>query len=481
MTSKTKFFEMVEDFLMDALNPIEKDEFETELKVNPELSDEVEFEKQMQAALAEKDVLKLRENLKLIEKQAAGSQAPFELLEDIENVRQLSEILTPDELLDFFDSLPKAHVYQHKIASNENVHEFYREQNSIENELVDEEIFHEFDELIEIEGLEEAILEKDILNLRDTLSKVSSLVRHPYSVEEIDSYLSGELKGRKLEQFERELVVNSGLQQDVFLHRSIEIAMLEPQLIALRQKVSEMVGLQSHSETTFSVDNDVRANLNVDTFNRAESNLKGNLDKSLGERDIFALRNKLNVVQNEIQRKEAKSFISDANTQKSQWWRASVAVAVVVFALAGLLRGEFQNDRIYDKYYKVPEWAPQRSVSADLDMLQQANLYFAKGEYETALTFYDKAIQETNEKFVLQFYKAASLQNLERYTEAIPEFTNVIHHGDNLFIEESEWYRALCYLKLNQKEVAREQLTAIIRKNGFYAVDAKAILRKTRH
>ena len=89
-------------------------------------------------------------------------------------------------------------------------------------------------------------------------------------------------------------------------------------------------------------------------------------------------------------------------------------MAVVVFALAGLLRGEFQNDRIYDKYYEVPEWAPQRSVSADLDMLQQANLYFAKGEYETALTFYDKAIQETNEKFVLQFNKAASLHNLER-------------------------------------------------------------------
>ena len=77
--------------------------------------------------------------------------------------------------------------------------------------------------------------------------------------------------------------------------------------------------------------------------------------------------------------------------------------------------------------------------------------------------------------------RAASLQNLERYTEAIPEFTNVILHGDNLFIEESEWYRALCHLKLNQKEVAKEQLLAIVRKRGFYASDAKAILRKTRY
>ncbi len=57
---------MIEGFLMDDLNPVEKKEFETELKVNPKLSAEVKFEKQMQSALAEKDVLKLRETLSLL-------------------------------------------------------------------------------------------------------------------------------------------------------------------------------------------------------------------------------------------------------------------------------------------------------------------------------------------------------------------------------------------------------------------------------
>lgn len=328
---------------MDDLNPVEKKEFETELKVNPKLSAEVKFEKQMQSALAEKDVLKLRETLKSIGKQVVNSQTPFDLLDDFENVRQLSDILAPEELLEFFDSLPKAHVYQHELASNENVHEFYRQQNSQEIEDEEEMILSELWDLEEIEGLEDAILEKDILNLRDTLSKVSSLVKHQYSVKDIDNYLNGELKGKQLEQFEHELIVNSALQQDVFLHRSIEIAMFESQLIDLRQKMAELMKLQSHNGVDYPfeesmADDTTPVKINDDFPSDAESNLKNNLDKSLGEFDIFALRSKLHIVKNEIQRKEAKSFISDTNMQKSQWWKASVAVAVIVFALTGLFR-----------------------------------------------------------------------------------------------------------------------------------------------
>jgi hypothetical protein len=69
---------------------------------------------------------------------------------------------------------------------------------------------------------------------------------------------------------------------------------------------------------------------------------------------------------------------------------------------------------------------------------------------------------------------------MERFDEAIPEYSRVIKHGDNMFVEEAEWYRALCYVKLGKKDSAREQLLAIINRNGYYAADAKAVLRKNR-
>ena len=493
MIPKTKLFERIEDYLMDALSQSERKEFETELQRNSELREEVKFEKEVQSAITEKQVLNLREKLETVSKQAKDGNTPFDLLEGFENIQQLSETLPPEELLKFYDSLPKAHVYQHEMVSSENIHEFFREQNipGLENDMM----FDEFDENdIELEGFEEAILEKDILNLRDTLGKVSASVREQCSADEIDRYLNGELIGKELERFEQELAVNRILQREVAIHRELENALMELDVMNLRDEISHLM----ETETSWNVSEEqiedfisgslegeeleiFQAELNENTGLKAEVALRRNIDMAVGEKEILSLRDKLLNVQHEVKNKEIKSLIPDAKVQHMNWWRAGVAVAVILFAFAGLFRNEFGNiNQTYNKYYEQPEWAPQRSVAADLGFLQQANGYFVNGEYEKALVLYDKAINENDEKFVFQFYKAASLQNLEKFEEAIPEYSKVIEHGDNMFVEEAEWYKALCYLKLERKDIAKEQLVAIINRNGYYANDAKAILKRTR-
>jgi tetratricopeptide (TPR) repeat protein len=134
-----------------------------------------------------------------------------------------------------------------------------------------------------------------------------------------------------------------------------------------------------------------------------------------------------------------------------------------------------------DDYFHAPQWAPQRSVSSDMGILQEANTFFVNGEYDKALVLYDKAINDKDEKFVFQFYKASTLQNLEKYEEAIPEYADVISHGDNMFVEEAEWFRALCYFKLGETVEAKNQLMAIINRNGYFARDARAVLRKSKY
>ena len=57
----------------------------------------------------------------------------------------------------------------------------------------------------------------------------------------------------------------------------------------------------------------------------------------------------------------------------------------------------------------------------------------------------------------------------------------MILHGDNLFIEEAEWYKSLCYIKMNDTGKAKEQLLRIVERKGYYANDAKAVLRKMRY
>ena len=493
MIPKTKHFEWIEDYVMDRLNQKERNEFETELTSNCELSEEVKFEKEVHAAILEKDVLNLREKLKTVSKQSKNGNTPFGLLESFENIQMLSEKLPPAELIKFYDSLPKAHIYQHEIVSNENIHEFFREQNipGLETEIISDD----FDDVdFELDGLDEAILEKDILNLRETLGKVSASVREQYSSEEIDRYIGGELTGHELERFKQELAVNSILQREVAIHRELEHALLELDVMNLREEISHLMKTEtSWNVTEKQIEEFIsgtlggdelelfRAELSENTDLKAEVALRRNVDAAVGEKEIFMLRERLKHVQQEVKNKEIKSLIPDAKVQHMSWWRAGVAVVVVLFAITGIFKNELGNiDQTYNRYYQGPEWAPQRSVTAELDFLQQANSYFVDGEYEKALLLYDKAINEKEEKFVFQFYKAASLQNLARFEEAIPEYSKVIKHGDNIFVEEAEWYRALCYLKLEQKEAARKHLLAITNRNGYYAKDAKAILRKTR-
>ena len=496
MTPKTKHFEWIEDYLMDRLNQQEKKEFETELANNSELSEEVKFEKEVHSAILEKDVLNLREKLETVSKQSKNGNTPFCLLEGFENIQQLSEKLPPEELIKYYDSLPKAHIYQHELVSNENIHEFFREQNipGLETEIISDDFEENDFELDELDGLDEAVLEKDIFNLRETLGKVSASVREQCSSEEIDRYLGGELTGKELERFEQELAVNSILQREVAIHRELEKALLELDVMNLRDEISHLMKTEtSWNVTEHQIEEFIsgslegeelelfQAELNENTDLKAEVSLRRNVDAAIGEKEIFALRDKLKHVQQEVKNKEIKSLIPDTKIQHMNWWRAGVAVVVVLFAISGLFKNEFGTiDQTYNKYYQQPEWAPQRSVTADLGFLQQANNYFIDGEYEKALLLYDKAIEEKEEKFVFQFYKAASLQNLERFEAAIPEYSKVIKHGDNMFVEEAEWYRALCYLKLEQKDAAQKHLLAIINRKGYYAEDAKAILRKTR-
>jgi tetratricopeptide (TPR) repeat protein len=494
MIPKTRFFELVEEYCLDALSQQERIEFETELKSNSGLGEEVKFEKEIQMAISEKEVLNLREKLETVSKQTRNGHAPFDLLEGFENIKQLTETLPPEELLKFYDSLPKAHVYQHELVSNENIHEFYREQENsgFENDA----LFDEWnDGQAEFEGLDEALLEKDILNLRDTLNKVSASVREQCSVEEIDRYLNGELTGQELDRFEHELKVNSILQREVALHREMENALLEVDVMNLRGQMTHLMETEtSWNVSEQQIEDYIEGTLqgpglesflsewNENAGLRAEVNLRSNVDEAIGEKDIFTFRDKLAGVRKELESKEIKSLIPETKVHQMHWLRAGVAVAVILFALAGLFRNEFGNmNHAYNQYYQPPEWAPQRSVTADLNILQEANGYFTAGEYERALLLYEKAIGENDEKFVFQFYKAATLQNLEKYEEAIPEYSQVITHGDNMFVDEAEWYRALCYLKLEKKEVAREQLTAIMDKNGFYKNDAKAIIRKMKY
>jgi hypothetical protein len=496
MTRNTNYYEQIEDYCQQQLSQEIKLEFEAELALNPELRSEVELWMDIQSALEEKEILSLREKLKNVASYEVSkniSSNAFDLLSDFSDMEELKEFLSAEDLINYYDSLPKVHAYHHESTSKENIHQFYKRQNGNKIKVIEDDI--DDIDLEEFDGLEEAILEKDILQLRNTLSQVAKIIEPQFTVEEIDEYLAGELSGADLIDFEKDLIVNRSLQQEVKLHMEIESALQENDILDLRNQLTNIL----KSETSWNVSEDsiedfvdgVLEGELLDEFNAelqdnsdllTEVELRKQINEAIRERDIMNLRAELGLAREAADTQKVKMLIPESKTNYLSYWKTSVAVVVLLLGVAGVLRnGIVSVDRTYDNFYETPAWAPERAVSNEISFTQQVNTLYSNAEYAELIKQLEDKDEMVNKNPVLGFYKAASYQNLDRINEALDAYSQVILHGDNLFIEEAEWYRSLCYLRNGDKIKAKNELLAVIERKGHYEKDAKAVFRRLKY
>ena len=448
MTPKAKFFDWIEDYCLNQLNENEKKQFETELKRNRELREEVKLLKEIQLAITEKEISNIKEELNVIaNSKEVKDKGSFDLLDDFTDIHEITETIPPEDLINYYDSLPKVHVYHHELSANENIHQFYKEQNKASNKVEEQEMHgFAFDDL---EGMEEAIMEKDILNLRNTISQVSKSEKSKFSKEEIDKYLNGELKGSEFKKYEAEIDHNIEDYIDDELQGELREEFL--------------------------------AELNENTDLKPEVNMRSDVNQAIGGKDILLLRDKLKSARESAENTEIKSIVPNNTVKLLAAWKRVAVVIILLLGIAGLYNIGFNStDKMYHSYYESPSWSPERSSAHNNhNYIKEANIYYQQGDYERALPIYDLGLKNVNEKekFVFHFYKGASLQNMQLFEEAIPEYNRVIEQGDNYFIEEAEWYKSLCYLELGDRKMARQNLEAVVEKNGYYKKDAKSILR----
>ena len=506
MIPKEEFFEWIEDYCLEQLNEIEKQQFESELKHNGDLRKELELQKEIQSSIAEFDVTNLREKLNEIKQSNSKNSkdnGSFELLDDFADIQEITDTVSPEDLINYYDSLPQVHVYQHELSSNENIHQFYKEQNQAGNNGEEDVLnglgFEDLDDFEDLHGLEEAIMEKDILNLRETLSQVAKSVKPQFSAEEIDRYLGGELKGTELKKFEAELKQNRALKEEVELHREMEGAIAEMDVFNLRSQLGHIMTTETSwnvSEQSIEkyIDGELEeenldefiAELNENTDLMAEVTLRRNVNEAIGENDIFSLRDKLKITRESAENTEVKSIVPNTSIQLFNNWKRAVAVAIILLGITGIYNIGFNSlDNTYNSLYTSPSWSTDRSISSESEMsidmkfLNRVKQYYNSENYPKVVELCSLSNNENvNNNFVIHFYKGASFQNLNKFKEAIGEYNQVINQGDNLYIGEAELNRSLCNIKLGNKELAKQQLEAIVNRNGYYKKEANIILRR---
>ena len=343
--------------------------------------------------------------------------------------------------------------------------------------------------------MEEAILEKDILQFRQTLKQVAKSVEPQHSVEEIDDYLNGEMSGAELLEFESDLLQDRSLKDEVKLQRDIDDSIEETDIMELRGQISNIL----QTETSWNVSEkhiedfingelegkeleEFTAEYNDNTDLMAEVELRKSVNKAISEKDIFKLRKELVAARESADTKRVKMLIPESKSTNMKFWRNSVAVIVVLLGITGVLRNSFVSmDNTYENYYKTPSWSPDRSLSSEVSILQSANISYLEADYDNVIDVLSQVSDSETDYAVFDFYRAASFQNLENYKSAAENYTKVIENGDNLYVEEAEWYRSLCYLKLGEMDKAKNELLAVIERKGHFENDAKAVIRRLKY
>ena len=507
MIRKSNITEYIDRYLSQELTGDELREFNAEMAINPDVEEEMELHLDIEAAIQETDIMDLRNNLQEIARQeseeeledlvvAEGQNYSFELSEDMSSFKEFKSPVNISDIINFGQSLPKLHLAQHRVAEKENIHQYYKEQLQ-ESQSNDEEFeLTPFDEAIFAE-VQEAMAERDIADLRANLQQISAnMPAHEFTSKEIDQYINQDLDPDSLKDFESELAINEGLIKDVDLHREIDLATAETDIMELRATLASIQQTESSTSRKIEeIDQFLNMELSEDELASFESELSNNpdlvaeldlhreIDAALLEKDVMHLRNKLDRISKDIikEKRKERSFI--ARIPNSRIAVATIAASLILLiSITSLLsRNKVTNEReLYSQFFRPYEATGIfRSNDSDLDSKISIALHkYNQAEYTEAVGLFEEILKTDASNPVGNFYQGMAYQELGQFDNAIGSYNQVIKERNNLFIEQAQWYAALCYLQNDNRRKAFKQFQRIAENNGYYSEKASAILRK---
>jgi tetratricopeptide (TPR) repeat protein len=209
-----------------------------------------------------------------------------------------------------------------------------------------------------------------------------------------------------------------------------------------------------------------------------ELRLSRTIDAALKQDDIIDLRQKLLAAYRE-NRNEQKEVPVIRMHEKKYWYAAAsiILLAALGSSLFFGLPGSSSNDRLFDQYYN-PDNLVTVTRSGDANIVE-AVMKFQEKEYAVAAKLFRQILASDRSNFAGWFYYGISSIETENYDQAEKAFKNIIADNQNLYIEHAEWYLGLCYLKSNQTENARIQLSKIaVNPDNIHRKDARHLLDK---
>jgi hypothetical protein len=503
MIRKSEYSENIDRYFDSELNQPELNEFESQLEVDSDLADELNLHLEVEQAIGEHDLINLRKNLNQIINANSDIQEVnvfesfnFGLAEEFSSYQNMDHQVNADDFFNVGHSFPKIHLYQHKIAGKENIHQFYKEQ-SDSKAISNEESLTPFEEELFID-IQNALEENDILDIRTNLKQIAqSMPAHQYSIEDIENFVYNQMEPELREQFEAELTLNVSLSQDVRLISDIDIAAAEKDVMNLRASLKEIQKSELQSSDRIEeiegfiyneLSDEEMASFEAELISNQELakeiDLIRNINLAVKESDVMQLRSNIQSIASKIasEKQTEQSFV--AKFKNKRVVIVSVAASLILLlSITGILSRQSSPADLYQKYYTTYQTTGiNRSASLTTDQtLSEALQKFNNQDYDAALSLLQNVIAKDQNNMVGHFYTGVSLQETGKFQNAIHEYETVIIDKDNLFTEQAEWYIGLCYLQTSENKKAYKQFKKIAKNEGFYQLKAQAILNKMKY
>ena len=220
-----------------------------------------------------------------------------------------------------------------------------------------------------------------------------------------------------------------------------------------------------------------RKELEANKYLRTEVNLRNRTDEILKNQKVMSLRNKLADIEKQIN--EVTKPVKTSKKSAFIKYAAVIAALILIGSITIFSGKNLSADKIMKQYYKVYEPpTSQRSAQSGTDAdFALALEFYNTHDYEKAALLFSKVLDNKAADMQTVLLKGVSNFEEKKYPEAKQSFGKVIDDKNNLYIDQAQWYLALCYLNTDETDKAKQLFKDIEKKEGIYKNDARKIIR----
>lgn len=212
-----------------------------------------------------------------------------------------------------------------------------------------------------------------------------------------------------------------------------------------------------------------------------EVNLHQQVAETLKGEKIHQLRNVLNDVDKNWEVPSKKESAKIVNFNFRRILTIAAAVTLLIIGYQWFSNSNLSSEELYAANFETyPMLLNQRSVDKNVTNLESYNnaiTNYTTGQNQEALAAFEKLIITQPDNITYQFYQANLLLSEEKAAEAIPIFQKILSGNYPLFEEQARWYLALALLQNNEKENAKALLEKI-QPEQYKAKEANKILKQ---